>query len=38
MARDRACPSQHNDLLTQHEDLGFQCRAWPEQVDHKRNN
>jgi hypothetical protein len=37
MARDRACPSQHDDLLPQYEDLGFD-RPRPEQVDHKRNN
>jgi hypothetical protein len=29
---------QHNDLLMQHEDPGFDRRAWPEQVDHNRKN
>jgi hypothetical protein len=26
-------PSQHDDLLSQHEDLGFDRRARPEQID-----
>jgi hypothetical protein len=28
-----AAPSQHDDLLTQHDDLGFNRRARPEQID-----
>jgi len=28
-------PSQHDDLLPQHQDLGFHRRARPEQVDNK---
>jgi hypothetical protein len=30
--------SQHNDLLPQHEDLGFQRRAWSEQIDDNPDN
>jgi hypothetical protein len=30
--------AQHDDLLTQHEDLGFHGRARPEQIDHNRKN
>ena len=28
-------PSQYNDLLTQHEDLGLQGRTRPEKIDYK---
>jgi hypothetical protein len=38
MASDRACPSQHNDLLPQYEDLGFHRRPRPEQIDDKPKN
>jgi hypothetical protein len=31
-------PSQHNDLLPQHEDLGFHRRARPEKIDDNRKN
>jgi hypothetical protein len=29
----RFAPSQHEVLLSQHQDLGFQRRAGPEQID-----
>jgi hypothetical protein len=34
----RFAPSQHDDLLSQHQDLGFQHRAWPKQIDHRLKN
>jgi len=34
----RPAPSQHYNLLPQHEDLGFQRRARPEQIDHNPQN
>jgi hypothetical protein len=34
----RFAPSQHNDLLSQHQDLGLQRRAWPEQINDSLKN
>jgi len=34
----RFAPSQHDDLLSQHQHLGPQRRAWPEQIDDSLKN
>jgi hypothetical protein len=38
MANARFAPSQHDDLLSQHQHLGPQRRAWPEQIDDSLKN
>jgi hypothetical protein len=34
----RFAPLQHDDLLSQHDDLGLQRHAWPEQIDDSLKN
>jgi hypothetical protein len=34
----RFAPSQHDDLLSQHQDLGLKRRAGPEQIDDGHKN
>jgi hypothetical protein len=34
----RFAPSQHDDLLSQHQDPGLQRRAWPEQINDSLKN